>query len=178
MLLGVTMNAMLAFPSLEEYYDATKISVPAGEKGQFAYGDNIAGYYENATHGYRQGQGYLFKSRNLFGDCTAVFNNIPLNKTKEAKGSEILISGVRTLYTNGTTEEICPSFPHQLGLGIEIRHPSAAQLGSILLFNELSSSSTLSLEKKHHPHQTKRKKPQTSLPSLLFLQMLPSHGNR
>jgi len=145
-LLGVTMNAMLAFPSLEEYYDATKISVPAGEKGQFAYGDNIAGYYENATHGYRQGQGYLFKSRNLFGDCTAVFNNIPLNKTKEAKGSEILISGVRTLYTNGTTEEIA-LFPHQLGLGIEIRHPSAAQLGSILLFNELSSSSTLSLEK-------------------------------
>jgi hypothetical protein len=93
---------MVALPSMDEYYQKTKIVVPAGERAQFVYGDNVAGYYENATHSYRQGQGYLFKNRNLFGDLTALRGEKILNKTKEASSSEILIYGIRTLYKDGT----------------------------------------------------------------------------
>ncbi len=132
------VSSMIALPSLEDYYNKTKIPVSPNEKAQFVYGDNIAGYYENATHGYRQGQGYLFKSRNLFGDFTAIRGNTILNKTKEAKGSEILIYGIRTLYTEGTIEELS-LFSRKLGLGIFVSNTTANTLGALLLFNELSN---------------------------------------
>lgn len=129
---------MMAFPSMDEYYQKTKIVVPAGERAQFVYGDNVAGYYENATHSYRQGQGYLFKNRNLFGDLTALRGEKILNKTKEASSSEILIYGIRTLYKDGTIEELA-LFSRQLGLGIEVSHPEGDVLGAILLLNESSN---------------------------------------
>ncbi|MCX7883386.1 MAG: GH116 family glycosyl hydrolase [Brevinematales bacterium] len=131
------VGSMMGLPSLEEFYEKTKIVVPAGERAQYVYGDNVAGYYENATHSYRQGQGYLFKNRNLFGDVTALRGGGILNKTKEATASEILLYGVRTLYKDGTREELA-LFSRQLGLGIEVSHPQGDVLGALLLFNEPS----------------------------------------
>ncbi|URA09446.1 amylo-alpha-1,6-glucosidase [Thermospira aquatica] len=136
-------SSMIALPSLEEYYNTTKIPVFPPEKAQFVYGDNIAGYYENATHSYRQGQGYLFKSRNLFGDFTAIRKDTILNKTKEAKGSEILIYGIRTLYTDETIEELS-LFSGKLGLGILVSNTTADTLGALLLLNELSNTQIIS----------------------------------
>lgn len=91
---------------VNEFFEQIGIAIKPGERLQFIVGDNIAGYFEGYTQGYRRGEGWLMKNQTLFRNY-ATFAGGKLNNRGAGNNQEwVLPYGNRVEYPQGTTEEM------------------------------------------------------------------------
>lgn len=88
----------------DQLLDQLAIKVPAGEKAQYVYGDNIKGYFEGYTSTYQKGEGYKLLNSALYKDF-ASFTGKDINNKKEPEYTLLYPYGVRTVYAGGTYDE-------------------------------------------------------------------------
>jgi glycogen debranching enzyme len=90
------------FSTFEDLLQSSAIEIPAGERKQYIFGDNIAGYYEGYTHSFHRGEGYRMSSTVLFEDAAAAVDYVFLNRRINAQEAVLRPDGISHSYSQGT----------------------------------------------------------------------------
>lgn len=86
-------------PDINTFFDDVAIIIEKGEKKQFVFGDNLAGYFEGYTHSYKKGMGYTIKKASVFSDFVS-FNNNKINNKLEASYTKLYPFGIKNVYND------------------------------------------------------------------------------
>lgn len=89
---GATME------DVEHFLRRAAIDIPAGERRQFVFGDNISGYLELFTHSYRRGNGYQIAESTVIADVAAAWNGTLLNRRIDADKAVLYPGFIRHEY--------------------------------------------------------------------------------
>lgn len=127
-------------PSPADLFAAVAIDVPAGERAQYLYGDNVDGYYEGWTHSYTTASRYRHHEGYLFTYAAALVGGHVLDATSEATGTALYPYGARTTYPDGRWEELVPHSGER-ALTLRVHSDTAAKL-AIVPRLEIRRSST------------------------------------
>jgi glycogen debranching enzyme len=131
-------------PKAEQLFEDLAIKVPAKEKAQFIYGDNIAGFYEGYTHDYTKGQGYVMVNGAIFRDFASYKGGV-FNNKKEADYSKICPQGIQTYYKGCFDEMILHSMEYAVSLSV---YADSADILGILPIASMAAKKTDVADKK------------------------------
>jgi glycogen debranching enzyme len=127
--------------SPNELFEKLAIDVPKGERAQYVYGDNIAGYLEGYTYNYRRGQGYIMNRSAVFTDF-ASFVNDSLNDKTRAKLARLYPYGVRNVYVNGSYDEFI-MHNKMYAMSLVVESPEPAKLSLLPMLNLRARTSVI-----------------------------------
>lgn len=118
--------------SPQELFDAMAIEV-VDEKVQFVLGDNIAGYIETYTYGYKKGEGYKMDSSALFHDFGTYAGGEVLDRT-EAEMEILLPYGWKTVYDESTYDEFV-MLSGEYAVAVSVHSDEAKKLSVVPILN-------------------------------------------
>lgn len=86
-------------PDIDTFFNDVAIIIEKGEKKQFVFGDNLAGYFEGYTHSYKKGMGYTIKKTATFSDFVS-FSNNKINNKLEASYAKLFPYSIKNAYND------------------------------------------------------------------------------
>jgi glycogen debranching enzyme len=87
-------NVVPAAPWITEdvifrYERVASIDIPAGDRSQYVFGDNISGYWDGVSHSYRRGNGYQIRESVILADIASAAGGRLLNRRTDAVSAEL-----------------------------------------------------------------------------------------
>ncbi len=164
-LLILAQGGFAAMIPQEKMMEELAIRIPAKEKAQYVYGDNIKGYFEGYTHAYQKGEGYKMLNTALYRDFASLVKE-SVNDKKKGIYSLIYPYGQKTVYSAGSYDEFV-LLNKEYAICLHVHDDKADKLALLPLFTLRSKSTTVEKKGDVVLFYKESSKPETQFPTYI-----------